>query len=205
MEILTAERECTFKLPGVKKEDSGNYTCVYSEDKQPVNTVSGVEKNAIFIQVTDFMMAQIFVKTPHVFEGDNVDVKCTHFNVKTPKILHVYLCKDGIGVSVAAAQTEEASFKLRQVSKEDSGNYSCVYSLKKHVTSSVTSTSFKNSVIIQVTVLTDHERASIEMDVHHWWVNVIRLLCSVGVVIAAVAVLIIHNFCSKRRHTIKKK
>ncbi|XP_062380243.1 uncharacterized protein LOC134068576 [Sardina pilchardus] len=147
METVIAKRECTFQLPNVTKEDSGNYTCVY---KQTSNTVTGVGKNSIFIQVKDFMMAQIFVNTPHVFEGDNVSVKCTNFKAKPQKGPHIYLCKNETGVQMNTAHEGDTSFTPRHVRKEDSGYYSCVYSIKKHLLSKVTLTIFKNSVIIEV-------------------------------------------------------
>ncbi|XP_076148783.1 uncharacterized protein LOC143132844 [Alosa pseudoharengus] len=184
MEILLNTQETTFKIPDVKKEDSGNYSCVYSEVKHAANTLTAVGTNSIFIQVKDFMVAPIFVNTLHVVEGTNIDVKCSHFKTKTQKIVHVYLCKNGIGVSMEVAQAEEAIFTLRKVRREDSGNYSCVYSIKKHLPGNVTLTSFNNSVIIQVTE-SKQDKSSQNTPFLTWiiWITIpVILLCVLGAV-----------------------
>lgn len=92
-------------------------------------------------------MARIFVVNTNVVEGNNVDIICVVLEAKTHRNLHIYLCKNGIGVNMVVAQQEEAHFRLTQVRKEDSGNYSCVYSINKYYINNVTSTNEKSSII----------------------------------------------------------
>ncbi|XP_062380931.1 uncharacterized protein LOC134069090 [Sardina pilchardus] len=158
LEMLHKSEETTFTFPSVKKADSGNYSCVYSEVKYTPNTATAVGNNSIFIQVKDFMMAQIFVETLNVSEGENMDVICTISKARTQKTLYMYLCKNGTGVDMTVAQAEGTKFTLKQVGGEDSGNYSCVYSIKKHLPGNVTLTSSENSIIIQVTVSPDSKQ-----------------------------------------------
>lgn len=51
MKIITSLKETAFSFPDVKKEDSGNYSCVYSKVKHAVQTVTAVGQKSIFIQV----------------------------------------------------------------------------------------------------------------------------------------------------------
>ncbi|XP_041929835.1 uncharacterized protein LOC121694010 isoform X1 [Alosa sapidissima] len=186
IERITRSKSIVFKIPQVAIKDSGNYSCVYSTEKQLVQRVTAVGHNTVFIQVREFGLGNIYRRNAVIFESASVDLICFGVETKTDRSLHVYLCKNGIGVNMDVARSDGiAIFTLGQVRREDSGNYSCVYSIKKHHPGNVTSTN-ERSVIIQVT----------EMDVHQWWVNVIRLLCSVGVVIAAMAFLTVHNFYS---------
>lgn len=101
-----------------------------------------------FLYVLDFRVARIFLKETQVFEGDNVHVKCAVFD-NTHKSLHIYLCKNGIGVIMDATEQNEVLFTLRLVRREDSGNYSCVYSIKKYPPKHASSTN-ASLVIIQV-------------------------------------------------------
>lgn len=170
-----------------------------------------------FIYVSDFGLAHTFVKNRRVYEGDNIDLRCAVFEVSRQKTLHLYLCKNGIGVFMEVTQRMEADFTLRRVRSKESGNYSCVYSIYKYNIGSVRSIN-EDSIIVQVIAnrsnLGKHMMCyiliklmfqelyegadvtscvSIEMDspvTHRWRVNSIRLLCSAGVVIATVIVLV---------------
>ncbi|KAI4902970.1 hypothetical protein NFI96_028028 [Prochilodus magdalenae] len=84
--------------------------------------------------------------------GNDVLLKCNTFDrgVSNSEI-HMYLCKDGVGVMMEPlVNKDEYTFTLRRVTVMDSGNYSCVYSIKKHLARNVTA-SGKNSVYVQVT------------------------------------------------------
>lgn len=108
--------------------------------------------------VLDFGVASIFVHEPRgsniahgriVPKGSDIDFKCAAFESKTQRPLHMYLCKNGIGIRMESFKGKEAHFTLKNVKREDSGSYSCVYSIKKKSINIVTS-SKKNSMIIQV-------------------------------------------------------
>ncbi|XP_062380755.1 uncharacterized protein LOC134068947 isoform X2 [Sardina pilchardus] len=190
MERLTKSKSTQeFNVQQVAIKDSGNYSCVWSTKKHFVQNVTAEGHNTVFIQVREFGLGSIYLRNTVVFESASVDLICFGCNTKTVKSFHMYLCMNGAGVDMVVAHSDGiARFTLGQVKREDSGNYSCVYSIKKNPLGNVAVTNEK-SVFIQVT----------EMDVHQWSVesrNVIRLLCSVGLVIAAVAFLIIHNFYS---------
>lgn len=94
-------------------------------------------------------MARLFVRDSQVLEGSDVDLKCSLLGTKTLKLLNVYLYKNGIGIFMDVAERDEVIFTLRQVRSEDSGNYSCVYSLKKYLPGNLTVTNV-SSVVIQV-------------------------------------------------------
>lgn len=61
----------------------------------------------------------------------------------------MYLCKNGVGIGISMVSKEAVIFELPNVHKNDSGNYSCVYSKTKHSVNEVTTT-VNNCVIIQV-------------------------------------------------------
>ncbi|KAI4899690.1 hypothetical protein NFI96_025337 [Prochilodus magdalenae] len=63
----------------------------------------------------------------------------------------MYLCKNGVGVMMKPLeQRDEHTFILRNVSVQDSGNYSCVYSPNKYILNNVRASGQK-TVHIQVT------------------------------------------------------
>ncbi|KAI4876471.1 hypothetical protein NFI96_017398 [Prochilodus magdalenae] len=65
----------------------------------------------------------------------------------------MYLCKNGVGVKMGPLeQRDEHTFILRNVSKQDSGNYSCVYSRNKYALKKVRAPAQK-SIQVQVTEL----------------------------------------------------
>ncbi|KAL7878414.1 hypothetical protein AOLI_G00093880 [Acnodon oligacanthus] len=67
--------------------------------------------------------------------GSDVKMKCrTLDNSGLIKEGNMYLCKNGVGVMMEPPRSkDEHIFTLRNVSVLDSGNYSCVYSLKKYL------------------------------------------------------------------------
>ncbi|XP_062380717.1 uncharacterized protein LOC134068919 [Sardina pilchardus] len=68
-----------------------------------------------------------------VKKGDNLVVKCSTFgsNPAGGRVF-VYLCKNGVGVEVMESKLVDTSFTVEKVTKEHSGNYSCVFSRTKH-------------------------------------------------------------------------
>lgn len=83
--------------------------------------------------------------------GDDVELKCMTF--KTDKhvgVRFMYLCKNGIGVRMEKfSGSNGVDFKLSQVTQEDTGNYSCVYSEGRLVAHQITTIGQKH-VFIQV-------------------------------------------------------
>ncbi|XP_076148963.1 uncharacterized protein LOC143133051 [Alosa pseudoharengus] len=68
-----------------------------------------------------------------VKKGNNLTVKCSTFGLN-PAGGHVfvYLCKNGVGIAMMESKTVDTSFTVGNITKEHSGNYSCVFSRTKH-------------------------------------------------------------------------
>lgn len=81
-------------------------------------------------------------------------LKCAHPEIDKAqdayKIFYVYLCKDGVGIKKALMHSnKENSFTFPQARKENSGNYSCLYSTNEYDLGYVQST-YENSVNVEV-------------------------------------------------------
>ncbi|XP_064848311.1 uncharacterized protein LOC135558414 [Oncorhynchus masou masou] len=79
----------------------------------------------------------------NVTEGVNVHFKCSITGIGGPEDkLNVYLCKNGVGIRIAKLEKgkDDAIFTMKDVTREDSGNYSCVYTRDKPVPSHLKST-----------------------------------------------------------------
>ncbi|KAL7878415.1 hypothetical protein AOLI_G00093890 [Acnodon oligacanthus] len=98
----------------------------------------------------DFWGVEIIGKGT-VKAGDDLLLKCSNFNKHASSgQINIYLCKDGAGVMLELlGKKDEVIFTLKNVSVQDSGNYSCVYSLNKYPPKNV-SASGRNSVHVQV-------------------------------------------------------
>ncbi|KAL2077407.1 hypothetical protein ACEWY4_026911 [Coilia grayii] len=150
MGILRSSKETVFKVHSIKKDDSGNYSCAYSVHRYSTDRVTVVGGKAIFIHVQDFLVANIFI-SPTVSKGDDVEVKCAVSERESQTPVYMHLCKNVTVVKMKRVpESGVASFTLTQVTREDSGNYSCVYSTKDYSNGTVRST-HKNSAFIQVT------------------------------------------------------
>ncbi|KAI4902627.1 hypothetical protein NFI96_008878 [Prochilodus magdalenae] len=101
----------------------------------------------------DFQSAKIFAN-PHVEVGGNIKLKCHIFDgSKSSDHVYMYLCKNGVGVTMEPlGKRNEHTFILRNISVQDSGNYSCVYSLNKYSLNNVRASGQK-TVQVQVTEL----------------------------------------------------
>ncbi|KAL2077409.1 hypothetical protein ACEWY4_026913 [Coilia grayii] len=189
MEKFSGSNDVEFKLLQVTREDSGNYSCVYSAGRHVAHEITAIGQKHVFLQVKEFLSAKMYVRNSIIFEGDSVSLVCTGIGTETHQTLHMYLCKNGIGVSTEVAQGKEGvQFTLKRITRKDSGNYSCVYSFKKYHLVNISSIN-ENSILVQVE----------ETDIHQWWVNVFRLVCSAGVVIVAVTVLIVSQLLGQER------
>ncbi|XP_041931231.1 uncharacterized protein LOC121694892 isoform X2 [Alosa sapidissima] len=108
-----------------------------------------------------FHPANIYAKPTNVSEGQNVTIKCSLLGVtsSTPhKDINMYLCKDGIGVCMELLSSKkDATFIFPDVTQQDSGSYSCVYSDRKVNAGEVRATG-ANTVFIQVHQIQVHSQ-----------------------------------------------
>ncbi|KAI4876469.1 hypothetical protein NFI96_017396, partial [Prochilodus magdalenae] len=181
MEPLVNKDEYTFTLRKVTVQDSGSYSCVYSINKYPTKNVTASGQNSVYIHVTgiaktneqnsecvqlsddppDFRPAEIF-GPPRVKVGGNIQLKCNSFDKsESSDNLHMYLCKNGVGVMMEPlGKKDDYTFILRNVSVQDSGNYSCVYSLTKYTLKNV-STSGHKTIQVQITDDSEHPQKNV--------------------------------------------
>lgn len=63
----------------------------------------------------------------------------------------MYLCKNGAGIRIELLENrKDYTFILKNISVQDSGNYSCAYSFKKNIVHNVKESGM-NSIHVQVT------------------------------------------------------
>ncbi|KAI4884895.1 hypothetical protein NFI96_008920 [Prochilodus magdalenae] len=201
MKPLGKKDDHTFFLRNVLKQDSGNYSCVYSLNKynlynarasgrksiqvqvagttqhpnelntdlhqlsdaflsateHPQMNLSTNEENSNPVQISDdppdFWPAEIF-GVPRVKVGENIELKCIIFErSNSSDKRHMYLCKNGVGVMMELlGKRDEHTFILKNVSVQDSGSYSCVYSPNKYSLNKVRASGHK-TIQVQVTEL----------------------------------------------------
>ncbi|CAB1339520.1 unnamed protein product, partial [Coregonus sp. 'balchen'] len=155
MQVFDVNRmEATFMIKSVIKNDTGNYSCVLDLQSKPLENTDRklCGNNSAFLQVNAVYPAKLFGSKSHVGKGDTLDLKCRISGIKRSwDKVHVYICKNGVGMRMKVLEKGEydTSFTMKDVTKEDSGNYSCVYTRDKLVPSHVFS-SGKNLVAIQV-------------------------------------------------------
>ncbi|XP_063045917.1 uncharacterized protein LOC134439922 [Engraulis encrasicolus] len=203
MEKFSGSNGVDFKLSQVTQEDTGNYSCVYSEGRLVAHEITTIGQKHVFIQVKEFLSGKIHVTNSVIFEGDSVSLACTGTVTNNRPALHIYLCKNGVGVVKNVVQGKEGvQFTLEQIKKEHSGNYTCVYSFSKYDPPVTVCSISDNPVLIQVEDFTRTDFTQPDLDVggrsRTWWVNVFRLACSAGVVMAAVAALVDSYVWSKK-------
>ncbi|CAB1339484.1 unnamed protein product, partial [Coregonus sp. 'balchen'] len=157
MKVLEkGEDDTIFTMKDVTKEDSGNYSCVYTRDKLIPSHVFSSGKNLVAIQsiliYADIYPARLFVPTFKVREGGHIDFKCSTVSLEQHwDKVNVYLYKNGVGMKMKVLEKgeDDTIFTMKDVTKEDSGNYSCVYTRDKLLPDQVKSTG-ENLVVIQV-------------------------------------------------------
>ncbi|CAB1339485.1 unnamed protein product, partial [Coregonus sp. 'balchen'] len=150
-----SEDDTIFIMKNVTKEDSGNYSCVYSRDKLLPSQLKSTGENLVVFKVDgewkEIYPAKIFGPS-NVAEGVKVYFKCSTTGIRGHQDnVNVYLCKNGVGIRIAALDNSEdvTIFTMKDVTKEDSGNYSCVYSRDKLLPRQLTSTG-ENLVVFKV-------------------------------------------------------
>ncbi|KAG9275851.1 alpha-1B-glycoprotein-like [Astyanax mexicanus] len=173
--------EYVFIIKNISELDSGSYSCVYSSKKYPVANVSASRQKTIHVKVTGKIWSGMITETQRsVREGEDLTLTCRITVTLTCAELYVYLCLNGIGKQVMSVScsinSTSTTFLLSKVKHEHSGNYSCVYSTHNYSLSEVRKAG-ENTVFIQV-------------QGPQWLINLIRLLCSVGVIIFACIIVI---------------
>ncbi|XP_063045968.1 immunoglobulin superfamily member 1-like [Engraulis encrasicolus] len=138
MELVQNSKDVVFRLHSVKKDVSGNYSCAFSENRSRSNRVVVVREKFITIHLRDFFMAHAFIANHSAAKGDSVDIRCSVLERDVHQApVYMHLCKDGAVVKTESVPitSGEASFTFSQVTSEDSGNYSCVYTTRDHFNS----------------------------------------------------------------------
>ncbi|XP_048025635.1 uncharacterized protein LOC125254842 [Megalobrama amblycephala] len=127
-----ARRDITFKKARIEMDNSGNYSCVFSEEELEISKVMGYGHNYIFINVIESLMnSQIHLLKSEVAVGSDAEFNCTtsspiNKNLSNNMIL-AFLIKNEKHIKVNIWDTEEmmTAFTLREVRMEDAGTYSC--------------------------------------------------------------------------------
>lgn len=99
---------------------------------------------------SDIFPAQIYGSTS-VKVGQNLELMCIANDLKEDiKQIHMYLCKNADCLRMKRlGATDEHTFTLRNLSEQDSGNYSCVYSFQKYALMDMRNISH-NAIHVQV-------------------------------------------------------
>ncbi|KAM9546278.1 uncharacterized protein ACWYII_036714 [Salvelinus alpinus] len=124
--------------------------------------------------------AVLFGSKSQVRKGDTIDLKCNISGIiRSWDKVHVYIYKNGVEMAMKVLEKGEDNtiFTMKDVTREDSGNYSCVYTRDKLLQDQVKSAEAAHDVIL---------------------VNVIRLISSAVVVILLLTVVAVSSCCSKR-------
>ncbi|KAL6478704.1 hypothetical protein MHYP_G00121370 [Metynnis hypsauchen] len=203
IKALGNENQHIFILRNVSVLDSGNYSCVCSLYKHFPKNVTASGYNTIQVQVADVSTAKTtsesqpkgihLVKSAviqsgrsTVRKGEDIELTCSISESEKPQLLHVYVCKDGLGkISKSLHDQCHSHFSIKNVNLEDSGVYSCVYSAKKYNISEVNDTERENSILIKVY---DPQ----------WQINLIRLICSLGVIIFVCLIVVYDVYSTKQ-------
>ncbi|XP_063045919.1 uncharacterized protein LOC134439923 [Engraulis encrasicolus] len=134
--IDSMETECPdsiFLIRNAKKEDSGNYSCMFSRTKYHPKDVKGQGENAIFLQVIDRVYPAVIAGNGSEVKPDaDVDFTCISKDAPDTPVLLAYLCLNEIIIRVEMwdSRRKEAVFRQRRVRESDTGNYSCVVSAR---------------------------------------------------------------------------
>lgn len=81
---------------------------------------------------------------------NNVDLKCSISGFRPAGQVHLYLCKNGVGISMKPIEDkDDYIFTLHQVTLNHSGNYSCMYTTHKYVPNEVKHAG-ENHIFLQV-------------------------------------------------------
>ncbi|XP_044063650.1 uncharacterized protein LOC122881459 [Siniperca chuatsi] len=108
--------------------------------------------NQVTSQANDIFPARILAHQKTISERSDLYVTCSTFGSKKHTRVHVYLCKDGVGISkkIQKQDQNDSTFIIQRVDLRQSGNYSCVYSIRNYSLSQVNK---RGDNIIQILVI----------------------------------------------------
>ncbi|XP_062380703.1 uncharacterized protein LOC134068909 isoform X1 [Sardina pilchardus] len=66
--------------------------------------------------------------------GEDFEARCSTFELTKGEHVFVYLCKNGVGVEMIETRKVDSIFTIKNVQKEHTGDYSCVFSRTQHPT-----------------------------------------------------------------------
>lgn len=127
--MATESYDSIFPMTCATKEDTGNYSCLFSRTKHHPSEIVGEDESHISIKVTDRVYpAVISADKPNVRPGSDVNLRCTSADAPDTAILLAYLCRNQtiIGVEMWNCQKKQATFQLKTVRVDNTGSYSCV-------------------------------------------------------------------------------
>ncbi|KAH0503664.1 Immunoglobulin superfamily member 1 [Microtus ochrogaster] len=130
VQVQRSERNrADFSLHDVTLEDTGNYSCVYHQIGGPF--WASDPSDLLEILVLGHLpkpSLQAHQQRRHVAAGGNVTLQCRKPHNMTEYKMFLLL-KEGVSapVQVQRSERKRADFSLRDVTPEDTGNYSCVY------------------------------------------------------------------------------
>ncbi|XP_019908734.2 uncharacterized protein LOC109616565 isoform X2 [Esox lucius] len=133
--IMNRKDDTIFTLRNIDRQQSGNYSCVFSNILYTLSEVREKGDNSIYIQVIDRILPAVISITGSnsAKQGDVVEFKCTISDpIHTSELVHSYLCMNGthVQVQVFDVYRMEATFTIKDVKLNDRGNYSCVLDLQ---------------------------------------------------------------------------
>ncbi|XP_062380224.1 uncharacterized protein LOC134068557 [Sardina pilchardus] len=191
------KKQASFHLRTLQGSDTGSYSCVLSEHPLAATELDTCGVNSVFLRVYGDSVFQlngltsvIAVDESRVRKGSDVHFRCSSTDAPDASVLHAYFCRSQtiIGMEMFDSQKKQASFHLRDVQEDDAGSYSCVVS----------------DMLLAAKELGACGRHAVFLEVYgpehisRWNENLIRILCSTGVVIIAVIILLNSRFCQQR-------
>ncbi|KAA0714552.1 hypothetical protein E1301_Tti017599 [Triplophysa tibetana] len=136
MEKQLNQADFTFIINSIEKNNSGNYSCVFSEEHLKTTQVTGYGENYVFINVAESLIpAEISLLKSDVSEGSDAEFNCSTSNplnlIQPRMMIFAFLLKNGSIIQVYTQNTTETltTFTLRRVQIEDAGAFSCVLML----------------------------------------------------------------------------
>ncbi|XP_041930710.1 uncharacterized protein LOC121694576 [Alosa sapidissima] len=187
------KKQASFHLKRVQGGNTDSYSCVLSERPLAAVELETCGMNSVFLHDSDNVFqlsgltSMIAVDESRVRGGADVHFRCSSTDAPDTDVLHAYFCRNQtiIAIEMWDSQKKQASFYLRSVQEDDTGNYSCVVSEIL-----LTNACGRHAVFLEV-----YESEPIS----RWNENLLRILCSIGVVITAAFILLNRvQFCQQR-------